>query len=121
MDPAQVMCIRIRTAVIPCIRTLISASKVIITIFFTGTQLVILNPWPKSLKFNQEYFTEQVLLSLSKQKKLNRRKKAAVDFVLHMDSSMYHNARKISLELGHNRIERAPHPAYSPDVSPCNF
>jgi hypothetical protein len=38
-----------------------------------------------------------------------------------MDNSMCHNARKISLELEHNKIERAPHPAYSPDISPCDF
>jgi histone-lysine N-methyltransferase SETMAR len=38
-----------------------------------------------------------------------------------MDNSMCHNARKISLELEHNKIERDPHPAYSPDISPCDF
>jgi hypothetical protein len=38
-----------------------------------------------------------------------------------MDNSMCHNARKISLELEHNKIERAPHPAYSPEISPCDF
>jgi hypothetical protein len=38
-----------------------------------------------------------------------------------MDNSMYHNARKISLELEHNKIERSPHAAYSPDNTPCNF
>jgi hypothetical protein len=27
---------------------------------------------------------------------------------------MYHNVRKISLELEHNKIERAPHPGYFP-------
>jgi hypothetical protein len=34
---------------------------------------------------------------------------------------MYHNARKISPELEHNKIERPPHPTYSPDINPCNF
>jgi hypothetical protein len=38
-----------------------------------------------------------------------------------MDNSMCHNGRKISLELEHNKIERAPHPVYSPDISPCDF
>jgi transposase len=38
-----------------------------------------------------------------------------------MDNSIYHNPRKISLELEHNKIERAPHPTYSPDISPCGF
>jgi hypothetical protein len=34
-----------------------------------------------------------------------------------MDNSMDHNARKISLELEHNRIEQTVHLAYSPDIS----
>jgi hypothetical protein len=38
-----------------------------------------------------------------------------------MDNSMCHNPRKISLKLEYNKIERAPHPAYSPDISPCDF
>jgi hypothetical protein len=38
-----------------------------------------------------------------------------------MDNSMCHNARRTSLELEHDKIERAPHPAYTPDTSPCNF
>jgi hypothetical protein len=38
-----------------------------------------------------------------------------------MDNSMYRNAGKISLELDHNKIERVPHPAYSPGISPYDF
>jgi hypothetical protein len=34
---------------------------------------------------------------------------------------MCHDARKINLELEHNKIEEATHPAYSPDISPCDF
>jgi hypothetical protein len=34
---------------------------------------------------------------------------------------MCHNARKISLELAHNKIERAHHGAYSLDISPCDL
>jgi hypothetical protein len=38
-----------------------------------------------------------------------------------MDNSKSHNARKISLELEHSKIEQAPHPARSPDISSCDF
>jgi hypothetical protein len=34
---------------------------------------------------------------------------------------MCHNARKISLELEHNKTERAHHPVYSSNISPCDF
>jgi hypothetical protein len=51
----------------------------------------------------------------------NYRKKLEFDFVVHRDNSMCDNARKISLELGHNKIERVSHPADSPDINPCDF
>jgi hypothetical protein len=38
-----------------------------------------------------------------------------------MDNSICHNARKVSLELEHNKIERAPDRAYSLDINPCDF
>jgi hypothetical protein len=38
-----------------------------------------------------------------------------------MDNSMCHNARKISLDLEHNKAEGAPHTAYFPNISPCDF
>jgi hypothetical protein len=38
-----------------------------------------------------------------------------------MYNSTCRNSGKISLELEHNKIKKAPHPAYSPDISPCNI
>jgi hypothetical protein len=38
-----------------------------------------------------------------------------------MDNSMCRNPGKTSLKLEHNKIERTPHPAYSPDISPYGF
>jgi hypothetical protein len=38
-----------------------------------------------------------------------------------MDNSMCHNIQKINLDLEQNKIERAFHPADSPDISPCDF
>jgi hypothetical protein len=51
----------------------------------------------------------------------SRRKKFELDFVVPLDNPMCHNTRKISLELEHNTIERAPHPAYSTDMSPYDL
>jgi hypothetical protein len=77
-----------------CVRTGAGASKALITTFFTGTQLLILKALPKGRQFNQEDILEHVRSSFSRQKRSNRRKKASVDFVVHMDDSMCHNARK---------------------------
>jgi hypothetical protein len=66
-------------------------------------------------------FDEEVLPSYSRQKRSDRRKKLELDSVVHIDNSMCHNARKISLELEYNKIKRALHPDYSPDISPCDL
>jgi hypothetical protein len=58
-----------------------------------------------------------VLSFLSRQRRLNPRKNAALDFVDDMDNSMCHNARKIAEELRGNKIQRAPHPPYSYYIS----
>jgi transposase len=38
-----------------------------------------------------------------------------------MDNSICHNGAKITEKFGKKHIARAPHPYYSPDLSPCNF
>jgi hypothetical protein len=38
-----------------------------------------------------------------------------------MDNSMCHNGAKITEKLEKRHIARAPHGAYSPDLSPCDF
>jgi transposase len=38
-----------------------------------------------------------------------------------MDNSMCHNGTKITEKLEKRHIVRAPHPPYSPDLSPCDF
>jgi histone-lysine N-methyltransferase SETMAR len=38
-----------------------------------------------------------------------------------MDNSMRHNGHQVVDELRRLKILRAPHPPYSPDISPCDF
>jgi histone-lysine N-methyltransferase SETMAR len=38
-----------------------------------------------------------------------------------MDNSKCHNAKEITGKLQQKHITRAPHPPYSPDLSPCDF
>jgi hypothetical protein len=89
--------------------------------FFTGMQLWAPNTLLKDRRFNLEYFLEQGLSLISSQKGFTRRKKGAVDFVVHIDNSRCHQTYTISVELKHNNIERVPHPACSPDMGQCDF
>jgi histone-lysine N-methyltransferase SETMAR len=38
-----------------------------------------------------------------------------------MDNSVCHNGRKVTDELANLKLNRVPHPPYSPDLSPCDF
>jgi hypothetical protein len=66
----------------------ISAKKTIITIFFTSTQLLVLNCLPKGTKFNQDYFIDTVLPNLYSEKRRIARCKGLPSFSVHMDNSM---------------------------------
>jgi hypothetical protein len=80
--------------------------------------MLVLNALLKGRKSNQAYFLEEVPLSLSGHRKLNYRRNVAFDCVVHMDN---YNARTIVEKLRHNKIQPAPHPVHSPDLSPCDF
>jgi histone-lysine N-methyltransferase SETMAR len=38
-----------------------------------------------------------------------------------MDNSMCHNRRKLTDEIDNLKLDRVPHPPYSPDLSQCDF
>jgi transposase len=91
------------------------------TIFFTSTRLLVLNFLPKGTKFNQDYFMDTVLPNLYSEKRRIARRKDLPSFSVHMDNSTCHNGAKITEKLEKRHLARAPHPPYSPDLSPCDF
>jgi hypothetical protein len=50
--------------VVPTTKQNISAMKIMVTIFFTSTRLLVLNFLPKGTKFNQDYFIDTMLPNL---------------------------------------------------------
>jgi hypothetical protein len=55
--------------VVPRTKHNISAKKTMVTIFFTSTQLLVLNFFPKGTKSNQDYFIGTVLPNLYSEKR----------------------------------------------------
>jgi histone-lysine N-methyltransferase SETMAR len=93
------------------------ARKIMIMIFFTARQLILLDVLPKGSKFNQQYFINYLFPDL-KTKNLNyRRRMPLATFWVRMDNSMCHNGSKF----GKHHIARLQHPPYSRDLSPCDF
>jgi hypothetical protein len=58
---------------------------------------------------------------LLNEKKRFSRQKTAMNSSMHLDNSMRHNGHRVVDESRRLKILRAPHPLYSPDVSPCDF
>jgi hypothetical protein len=91
------------------------------TIFFPSSRLLVLDALPTGTKFNQDYFIHGIFPGLYNEKRRISRKKGWPGFSVHMGNPMCHNGNKISEKLAKRSIERAPHPPYSPDISPCDF
>jgi hypothetical protein len=100
-----------RENAMPRIREDISAQKTMILIFFTSRRLLVLETLPKDTKFNQDYCIQGQFPWLYSDKTR----------ISGMDNSMCHHGRKVSGKWAQKSIERAPHPPYSPDISPCDF
>jgi histone-lysine N-methyltransferase SETMAR len=95
--------------------------KIMITIFFTACQLILLDVLPKGSKFNQQYFIDHVFPDLKMENRNFGRRMPLATFWVHMDNSMCYNGSKVVSKFDKHHIARLPHPPYSPDLSPCNF
>jgi hypothetical protein len=65
-----------------------------VTIFFTSTRLLVLNFFPKGIKFNQDYFSGRVLPNLYSEKRRIARRKGLPSFSVHMGNSMCQRSLK---------------------------
>jgi histone-lysine N-methyltransferase SETMAR len=110
-----------RDEVIPRKKPAIGTQKVMLTIFFSGEGLISLQALPPGVKFTQDYFVNSILPDIANERgrifnRIRRR-----DFFLHMDNSMCHNGRMVTEQIDTLKLDRVPHPPYSPDLSPCDF
>jgi hypothetical protein len=109
------------TDVIPRTRQAIGTRKSMITIFFTGRKLIVLNILPKGSKFNQLCFVDYIFLDFKRQKMNFHREIPQATFWVHVDNSMWHNESKVALKFKKYHVSRLPHPPYSPDMNPSDF
>jgi transposase len=95
--------------------------KTMLTIFVTSRRLIVLKALPKETTYTQHYFISDILPDLDREKLRYRRNNPGHDFFLHLNNSKCHNAKKITGKLQKKHITRAPHPPYSPVLSPYDF
>jgi histone-lysine N-methyltransferase SETMAR len=91
------------------------------TIFFSSAKLISLQALPLGASFTQEYFINTIRSDIVHESGQIFRRVHRGDLFVHIDNSMYHNDRKVTDELEVLKLDRVPHPPYSPDLTLCDF
>jgi hypothetical protein len=86
------------------------AKKTMITVFFKGTGLHMIDILPQNQKVDTEYFAEHILRSLVSicypMGKSSRQRK----YVIHFDSAPIYNSKVVTDKLAEQHLKRMPHP-----------
>jgi transposase len=100
-------------------RGTIQSEKVMLTIVWNLSGFHVINVLPKGFKFNASYYVTQTLDPLSKWRRIQvgRNRK----LIVHADNARSHLVKMTSHFIEQNSMQRAPHPAYSPDLAPFDF
>jgi histone-lysine N-methyltransferase SETMAR len=101
-------------------RHTVQSEKMMLTIVWSPGSFHLVNVLPKGFKFNASYYATQILDPLSKWRRTqvgctNRK------LTVHADNARPHTAKMTSQFMEQNSMQRAPHPAYSPDLAPSDF
>jgi hypothetical protein len=89
-----------------------------ITNFFTGSELIVLDMLPKGHKFKQRYFVGHTFPDLKRGNVNFHRRIPQATFwvdIIHMDSSMCPNGSKAALKFENRYVSRLPHKFNSSD------
>jgi histone-lysine N-methyltransferase SETMAR len=91
-----------------------------VTIFWNPGRFHLVNILPKGFKFNASYYVTQILDLLSRWRRTqvgrtNRK------LIVHADNARPHTAETTWQFMEQNLMQRAPHPAYSPDLAPSDY
>jgi hypothetical protein len=80
----------------------------------------LVNILPKEFKFNASYYVTQIFDPLSKWRR-TQVERTNRKLIVHANNALPHTAKMTSQFMGQNLMQRAPHPAYSPDLALSNF
>lgn len=110
-----------RDMVPPIVSKKIQSKKTMFTIFFNGTKMLCIDALPSNYKFNQQYFIDYIIPQFHENVDHDKKQPPLKNIKIHMDNSPIHNGSLVAQKLKEEKINRIPHPPYSPDLSPCDF
>lgn len=74
---------------------------------------------PKTV--NTEYFCNEILATCKEWCERRRRRQGVESFLFHMDNARPHTSNQTKQYMTDNNMIRMEHPAYSPDLAPCDY
>jgi histone-lysine N-methyltransferase SETMAR len=99
------------------VKRMIGDGKMIVTIVWNTQGFHLVDALSKGQKFNANYYIDRIAQSFLKSRSTGR----GPGLIIHADNARPHIARKIFKFCRENRLEMAPHPPYSPDLTPADF
>ena len=100
---------------------LIADKKSMLTVFFSTRGFLLINLMPQGQKFNSKYMCNTILSNLKTNYEVVRKNAKSKGTYLHMDNAKPHNSQMTKAFIQNLGMNRLPHPAYSPDISPSDF
>jgi hypothetical protein len=110
-----------RDELIPRTTATIEADRVIMTLFFSGLDLITFEALPPGTRLNQEYFIDEIQAGIVNERPQILRRIQRGTFYVQMDNSMCYNGQIVTDELVIKILECVPHSVYCPDLSLCDF
>ena len=99
----------------------IQTKKIMLTVIWNIDQFYIINLMKNNENFNSEYFIHNVIKPLENKLYPQGKKPQETSYIIHIDNARPHNSHKATESIVKCGFKRAPHPPYSPDLSPSDF
>jgi hypothetical protein len=91
------------------------------TVSFNGTGLHMIDILPQNQKMDAEYFSEYMMRSGISICYPTGRSCRQRKCLVHFGNAPIGNSKVVTEKLDEQNLKRMPHPAHSPDLSPCDF
>jgi hypothetical protein len=101
-------------------RHTVQSPKFMLTVVWNPIGFHVLKALLKECKFNAQYYTNGILVAISDWRRQTGGTRLNKLWV-HSDNARPHTAKMLRDYVGFNRVKQAPHPLYSPDLSPSYF
>jgi hypothetical protein len=120
-DDSSAMFAHDGTEVVPRVSRTIGSKKAMITVFCTANRLLKLAYLPQGQKCNREYLINEIFEGINEECNHGVGYRVTTTLKSHMDNCRIHNAQDTPAKIGTMKLTRLSHPAYSPDLRPCDF